>query len=72
MQSGFHCSCNVVDEGDDDDTENTVSSSINVDNIETEGTGTVGRFVRAYDIDMSHQNRTNDLDLAKILKAFSY
>ena len=43
-----------------------------MDNIETEGTGTVGRFVRAYDIDMSHQNRTNDLDLAKILKAFSY
>ena len=43
-----------------------------MDNIETEGTGTVGSFVRACDTDMSHQNRTNDLDLAKLLKAFSY
>ena len=58
----MHCICNFVDKGDDDDTENTVSSSINMDNIETEGTGTVGSFVRACDTDTSHQNRTNDLD----------
>ena len=52
------CICNVGDKGDDDDTANTISSSINVDNIETESTGTVSSIVRACDIDVSHQNRT--------------
>ena len=34
--------CNISDEGDNDDTANIVSSCIiNVDNIETEGTGAV-------------------------------
>ena len=37
---GFICSCNVSDKGDDDDTVDTFSSSINMDNIETEGTDT--------------------------------
>ena len=64
------CSCNVGDEGDNDDTANTVSSSINMDNIATEGTGTISSIVRACNIDVSHQNRTDDLDLAKIPKAF--
>ena len=47
-----------------------IAVAINVDNIETEGTGTVSSVVRACDcdIDVSHQNRTNDLDLAKFLK----
>ena len=49
------CVCNVGDKGDDDDKANTVSSSINVDNIETESTGSI---VRACDPDVSHQNRT--------------
>ena len=64
------CFCNVGDEGDDDNTANTVSSSINVDNIETEGTGTVSSIVRTCDTDVSHQNRTGDVDLAKIPEAF--
>ena len=65
------CTCNVVDEGDDDDTANTISNSVNVDNIETEGTGTISSIVRACDTDdVSHQNGSNDLDLAKIPKAF--
>ena len=66
------CGCNVGDEGDDDDIANTISSSINMDNIETEGTGTVSSVVRTCDTDVSHQNRTDDLDLAKIPKAFLY
>ena len=41
-----------------------------LDNIETEGTGTVSSVVRACDTDVSHQNRTDDLNLAKIPKAF--
>ena len=42
-----------------------------MDNIETEGTGTISSIVRACDTDdVSHQNRTNDLDLAKIPKEF--
>ena len=32
------CGCNVGDEGDDDDTANTVNTSINVCNIEMEDT----------------------------------
>ena len=64
------CGCNVGDKGDNDDTANTISSSINVNNIETEGTGTVSSIVRTCDTDMSHQNRTDDLDLANIPKAF--
>ena len=67
MYSGFHCSCNIGDEGDNDDTANTISSSIN---IETEGTGNVSSIVSACNTDASHQNRTDDLDLAKIPKAF--
>ena len=43
-------SCIVGDQGDDD-TANTVISSINVDNIETEGTGSVSNIVRACDTD---------------------
>ena len=61
--------CNVG-EGDDDSTENTVSSSVYVDNIETEGTGTVSSAVRGCDTDVSYQNKTDDLDLAKIPKVF--
>ena len=45
-------------------------ANINVDNIETEGAGTVSRSVRACDTYVSYQNRTDDLDLAKIPKAF--
>ena len=41
-----------------------------MNNFETEGTGTVSSIVRACDTDVSHQNRTADLDLAKIPKAF--
>ena len=68
---GSICGCNISDEGDDYDTANTISSSINVDNIESEGTGTVSSNVRACDTDgMSHQNRTDYLDLVKIPKAF--
>ena len=33
----FRCGCNVGDEGDGDDTANIISSNINVDNIEIEG-----------------------------------
>ena len=33
------CCSNIGDDGDDDDIANTFSSSINVDNIEMEGTG---------------------------------
>ena len=39
-------------------------------NIEMEGAGTVSSIVRAYDADESQQNRTDNLDLAKILKVF--
>ena len=51
--------CNIGDEEDNDYKANTVSSNINMDNIETEGTGTatVGSIVRACntdDIDQSH------------------
>ena len=63
-------SCNIGDEGDDDDTENVVSSSINMDNIETEGSGTISSIVTACDTNVSHQNRTDDLDLAKFPKHF--
>ena len=63
-------SCNIGDEGDNDDTENTISNSINVNNIETEGTGNVSSIVSACNTDVSYQNRTDDLDLAKIPKPF--
>ena len=56
------CGCNVGDKGDNDNTVNTISSNTNMDNIETEGTGTVSSIVRACDTDMSHQNRLDDLD----------
>ena len=42
-----------------------------MDNIETEGTGIVSSIGRVCDTDLSHHNRTDDLDLAKILKAFT-
>ena len=42
-----------------------------MDNIETEGTGIVSSIGRVCDTDLSHQSRTNDLDLAKIPKAFT-
>ena len=64
------CGCNIGDEGDYDVTANTFSSSINMGNIEAEGTGTVSGILRNCDTDFSHQNRTDDLDLAKIPKAF--
>ena len=60
----FAFGCNFGDEGDDNNTAKTISRSINVDNIEMEGTGTVSS-VRACDTDVSHQNRTDDLDLVK-------
>ena len=43
----------VSDEGDDDDTANTISSSINVDSIETERNSTISSIVRACDTDQS-------------------
>ena len=58
------CGCNISDK-EGDDTANTISSSTNVNNIETEGTGTVSSVVRACDTDVWHQNRTDDLDLAQ-------
>ena len=60
----------VMKEMTDKVTANTIISSINVDNIETEGTGTVSSIVRTCDTDVSHHNRTDDLDLAKIPKVF--
>ena len=44
--------------GSFNNTANTVSSSINMDNIETESNGTVSSIVRACDTDVSNQNRT--------------
>ena len=41
------CCNNLGDEGYNNDTANTVSSSTNMDNIEMEGTGTVNSIVRA-------------------------
>ena len=46
-------------------TPSVFSSNINMDNIETESTGTVSGVVRACDTDVSHQNRTDDLNLAQ-------
>ena len=66
----FICGCNVSDAGDDDDTAYTISSRINMENIEREGTGTISSIVRAFDTDVSHLNRDNDSDLYKIPKAF--
>ena len=54
---------NVGNEEDNDDTSNTINSSINADNIETEGTSTVSIVVRTCDTDVSHQKRTDYLDL---------
>ena len=64
------CSCNIGDEGGYDNTANTFSSSINMGNIEAEGTGTVSSILRVCDTNVSHQNKTDHLDLAKIPKAF--
>ena len=61
----FAGGCNFGDEGDDYNTANTISRSVNVDDIEMEGIGTVNSIVRACDTDVSHQNRTDDLDLVK-------
>ena len=52
----FICSCNIDDEGDNNDTANIVSSSINVNNIDAESTDTVSSIVRACDTDVSYQN----------------
>ena len=59
---------NFDDEGDDGDKTKIVSqslSSINVDNIETEGACTVASIsasiVRSCDTDVSYQNKTDDL-----------
>ena len=43
-----------------------VAILIIMDNIETEGTDTVSSIVRACDTHVSHQSRTDDMDLAKI------
>ena len=43
-----------------------VAVLVNVDNIETKGIGIVSSIVRACDTHVSHQSRTDDLDLAKI------
>ena len=64
----FICGCNVSDKGDNDYTADTVSSSINMEQRVL--TLLVVIVVRACDNDVSHQNRTDNLDLAKILKAF--
>ena len=61
--------CSIGDEGGYDNTANTFSSSINMGNIEAECTGAVSSILRVCDTDVSHQNRTDDLDLAKIPKA---
>ena len=66
----FICCCNIGDEGDNNDTTNIVSSSINVNNIDAESTDTVSSIVRACDTDVSYQNRSDDLDLATIPKEF--
>ena len=72
--AGSICGCNIGDKGNNNDTANTISSSINMDSIETEESGTVSSIIRACDTDhwsdVSHQIRTDDLDLAKIPKAF--
>ena len=44
------------------DTSNTINSSINADNIETEGS-TVSIVVRTCDTDVSHQKTIDYLDL---------
>ena len=64
----FTCICSIGDKGGYDNTTNTFSSSINMGNIEAERTGTVSSILRVCDTDVSHQNRTDDLDLAKFLK----
>ena len=51
----FVVRCNIGDKGDDDDTANIISSSINVDNIEIEDTDTASGIVRTCDTDVSHQ-----------------
>ena len=50
----FFCGCNVGDVGDDDDKAYTISSSINMENVEREGNGAISSIVRAYDNDVSH------------------
>ena len=42
-----------------------------MDNIETEGTGALSSIVRACDTDVLYQNKTDNLDLAKIPKLFT-
>ena len=51
------CGCNVGDVGDDDNTAYTISSSKNMENIESEGTGTISSNARAYDTDVSLEQR---------------
>ena len=41
------CGCNVGDEGDDDDTANTIRRGIIMDNTEIESIGTVSGVIRA-------------------------
>ena len=62
------CGCSVGDEGGDDDTANTIYTSINVGNIETEDT--LSNVIRASDNEVSHQNRADNLDFVKIPKVF--
>ena len=49
----FAVTTGISDEDDNGDTANTISSSINVDSIETKGNGTIGSIVRACDTDQS-------------------
>ena len=43
-------------------------SHINVDNTEKESTGAVNSIVKAFDTNVSHQNRIDGLELTKFLK----
>ena len=62
-------SCNVGDEEGDNNTANSVSNSISIDNIETESTGNISGIVRACDTNLWRQNWINDVKLAKLPKA---
>ena len=58
-------SVSSCDKGNDDNTANTVSSSINMNNIETEGTIIISSIVRPCDPDVAHENTTDNLDFSQ-------
>ena len=66
------CGCSTSDKGEMMITQQAplVAVYINVDNSETEGTGTLSSIVRACDTDVLYQNKTDNLDLAIIPKSF--